>query len=285
MRILIVGGGGQLAFALAKVLAKYDVTAPTHRELDITDRQGVLRCVAEVRPDIVINTAAIPSVEECERRPAEAMHVNCVGTWYLASACHDTGATMVQVSTDYVFDGRKGRSYTEADATNPLNVYGLSKAASEDVVRALCPRHYVIRTAKLFGPTSGETTANFVVGMLAQARDARAVKAVADDVMSPTFTVDVAAKISELLETEHYGTYHVTNHGECSRFELAETLYRLAGIDVAVEPVTAAEFGGLAVRPTNTALDNFRLASLGMDDLRPWEAALEEYVTNYIGGA
>jgi dTDP-4-dehydrorhamnose reductase len=278
VRILITGGGGQLATALRGVLAGEDLAVPTAEELDITRADAVAKGIGDFAPDVVINTAAIPQVEACELHPEQAMEVNCLGVRNVAMACQDQGAALVQLSTDYVFSGDKTTPYTEEDTPQPLNVYGVSKLAAEHLVQSICPRHYLVRTAGLFGTANGVTAGNFVLTMLRLAQEGRQIRVITDQVLSPTYTVDLAAKIAQVLHTERYGIYHIVNQGQCSRFELAQKIFEFAGVAVDLVPVTTKGFGGGASRPSYTVLRNARLASMGLDDLRPWEAALAAHL-------
>ena len=284
MRILITGGGGQLATALRGVLSGEDLAVPAAEELDITKPNAVAKAVGDFAPDVIINTAAIPQVEACELHPEQAMEVNCLGARNVATACQEQGAVLVQLSTDYVFSGDKTTPYTEEDTPQPLNVYGVSKLAAEHLVQSICPRHYLVRTAGLFGTASGVTAGNFVLTMLRLAREGRQVRVITDQVLSPTYTVDLAAKIAQVLQTEHYGLYHIANQGQCSRFELAQKVFDLAGVAADLVPITTTGFGRAALRPCYTALRNARLAAMGLDDLRPWEAALAAYLDSLKDG-
>ena len=278
MRVLITGGRGQLATALVEALGGHLVASPSREELDITTGAAVSRTVVSFRPDVVINTAAVHQVDRCEADVARALEVNSLGAWRLASACREADSVMVQLSTDYVFDGGKGLPYLEDDLPNPLNVYGATKLAAEQFVQTVCPRHFVIRTSGLFGRSGPGERHNFVQSMLRLADERGNLRVVTDQFFSPTFAEDLAASIVALLSTEAYGIYHVTNSGQCSWYQFAELIFSLAGRSPDLQPVTSTEFGGLARRPVFSVLGETKLTALGMQKLGRWEHALLRYI-------
>jgi dTDP-4-dehydrorhamnose reductase len=183
------------------------------------------------------------------------------------------------MSTDYVFGGEKRAPYTEDDAPNPLNVYGVSKLAGEYFVRALCPKHFIVRTSGLYGVAgSSGKGGNFVETMIRLAKEGKPIRVVTDQVLTPTYTRDLAHKIKELLQTEAYGVYHITNSGQCSWYEFAAKIFELLSLKPDFGPTTSAEFGAKAKRPAYSVLAHGRLAQLGLDDLRSWPEALAAYL-------
>jgi dTDP-4-dehydrorhamnose reductase len=273
MRVIITGAGGQLGRALAHVLDNHHILPFGHGVLDVTDREAVLGSISGDRPDVVIHCAAWTDTAGCENDPERAMRENAEGARNVALACREAGAAMVFVSTNEVFDGEKGAPYTEEDATNPLNAYGRSKLAGEQAVRETLPQHYIVRTSWLYGPGR----VSFPEKILAAAREKGALKLVADEIASPTWTRDLAAAIARLIGTQEYGVYHLVNEGECSRKEWAEEILRLAGVDVPTEAATQAEFGLPYVKPVRSALANVRAAALGVS-LRRWREALADHL-------
>ena len=244
--------------------------------LDITDTSAVMSAVGESRPDAVIHSAAYTDVDGCERDPDKAYLVNGLGTWNVATACREFGAALVYVSTDFVFDGKKGEPYTEYDGTNPLGHYGASKLAGEKHVRELCPRHYIARTAWLYG----EHGKNFPYTIMNAAKTRKELKVVADQIGSPTFTADLAATIRDLIGSPLYGTYHVTNKGSCSWCDFAKEILRLAGInDVDVQPIKAEEWPSPTKRPKYSVLRHYSLELQGRDNLRSWQDALADFIS------
>ena len=271
MRILITGAGGQLGHDLQAVLRDDDLKGLDHRALDISDEAAVRRVVGEMRPDWVINAAAFNDVDRAEGAEAEAFAVNARGPANLAGAAAAVDAGLVHISTDYVFDGTKGRAYTEDDRPNPLGVYGRSKYQGERSVLESTASVCVLRTAWLYG-VHGK---NFVKAILERAKEGRPLEVVADQVGSPTCTRDLAEAINLLIRTPARGLFHVANAGACSRFEFAKAIVRGA---VEVRPITSAQAARRAPRPANSSLASVRWASTGLPPLRPWEAALSDFL-------
>src|SRR5262249_46674493 len=217
MKILLIGEGGQLASDLVPALAGHEVAGLRHAAFEVTDRAQVEAALAEHRPDAVINTSAFHRVDDCEEQLEKSFAVNAIGVGYLAQACAAQGAKLVHLSTDYVFTGDQGTPYREDDPTRPQTVYGASKVAGETLVRQRCLRHFIVRTSGLYGVAGASGKGgNFVNLMLRLADEGKPIKVVADQVTTPTATADLAATIARLVTTEAYGTYHVTNSGQCS---------------------------------------------------------------------
>jgi dTDP-4-dehydrorhamnose reductase len=273
MRVVISGHKGQLGTALQKVLTGEELFGLDLPEHDITDPASVVDIVAGIRPDVVIHAAAMTDVDGCERNPDLAFRVNALGTHNMALACERCGAAMVYVSTNDVFDGKLGRPYYEWDTPSPQSVYARSKAAAEFYVRILLHRFYIVRTAWLYARGG----ANFVTKIVAAADRLGALRVVTDEVSAPTYAPDLAESIGRLLRTGHYGIYHLTNGGICSRYDWAVKILELAGRGhVPVEPITTDQWPRPAPPPLYAPLVNFAGAALGIT-LRPWEEALREY--------
>lgn len=275
MRVAVIGSTGQLGTDLVRVLSGgHEVIALTHRDIEVEKAESY-RIIEEKRPDAVINTAAFHRTDDCEVYPERAFNVNAVGAKNVAEACSRIGSVCVYISTDYVFDGRKGAPYDEFDQPNPLNVYGVSKLAGEFFTRNYCERHYVVRVASLFGVAGASGKGgNFVETMIGKARRGEELRVVDDVTMSPTYTLDAASAIRQLLEDERdYGTYHVTNSGYCSWFEFAKAIFELLEMDVSLEPIKSSEFASKARRPAFSALTSVKGVRL-----RGWREALKEYL-------
>jgi len=271
VRILVTGAGGQLGRELIEVLASHEVHGRDHRGLDITDRQAVVKVVEEVRPSWVINAAAYNDVDAAEEASELAFAVNAAGAGYLAEAAARAGAEMVHISTDYVFDGRKGSPYSELDRADPLSVYGRSKYEGELQVQSAHPSACVLRTAWLYG----EYGKNFVKAILKAAERGGPLKVVADQVGSPTWTRHLAQAIGELIQTPARGLFHVANAGACSRFEFARAIVHGR---VEVQPISATDAARPAPRPANSALVSARWEAAGLQPLPDWESALADYL-------
>jgi dTDP-4-dehydrorhamnose reductase len=280
MKIAIIGADGQLGTDLCKVIPPKEQIPLTVDDIDITNRAQVRAVLKKNAPDVVVNTAAYHDVDRCEDHAEPAFAVNTYGAKHLAEACREIGAVLVHISTDYVFDGEKGKPYVETDTPDPQSIYAISKYAGEQCVKYILDKHFVIRTTGLYGVAGclGKGGTNFVEGMIRRSMSQPELKVVTDETLSPTYTLDLAKKINELVRTEHYGLYHITNGGGCSWYDFAVKIFELMGKKVKINKTTAAEFKAKAKRPKYSVLENGRLKKLKMDDLRPWEEALKAYL-------
>ena len=276
MRIIITGANGQLGLELSKQLSRnkeYEVICTDIEELNIVDINSVNKVISKYKPDVVINCAAHTAVDLCETDIENAYKINAIGPRNLAIACEKVNAKFVQVSTDYVFDGNIDRPYREDDNTCPNSIYGSSKLMGENFTKEFCSRHFIVRTAWLYGDGN-----NFVRTMLKLSETNKEINVVNDQFGSPTSTVDLAKAIIELIHTEHYGTYHGTCEGKCSWYDFAQKIFEIRNIDIKVNPVTSEEYKRTAPRPTYSVLDNFMLKLVGLNSFRNWEDALIEYL-------
>jgi dTDP-4-dehydrorhamnose reductase len=271
VRILVTGAGGQLGRELIDVLSSHEVHGRDHRALDISDRKAVVETVEQVRPSWIINAAAYNDVDGAEKAIDLAFSVNAAGSGNLAAAAARAGAEMVHISTDYVFDGRKGAPYTELDRADPLSVYGRSKYEGELQVLSAHPSACVLRTAWLYGAHGN----NFVKAILKAADRGDPLKVVADQIGSPTWARQLAQAIAELIRTPARGLFHVANGGSCSRFEFARAIVKGR---VEVQPIGAADAARPARRPANSALISARWEAAGLRPLPAWETALEDFL-------
>jgi dTDP-4-dehydrorhamnose reductase len=274
LHVVITGAGGQLGHELVQAYGDHQVTGLGRDRLDVTDEAAVHAAVAELGPDLVVHAAAWTDVDGCERDPDRAHVVNALGAWWLARACRDRGAPLVYLSTDYVFGGHGGegdrRPYTEFDVLAPINVYGRSKAAGEQLVRATTDQHYIVRTSWVFGRHGG----NFVKTMLRLAAQGGEVRVVDDQVGSPTYATDLARAIRELSVSGRFGTYHRTNSGTCSWFDLAAETFRLAGESVDLRRQGSDELDRPATRPAWSVLSNRHAELVGFAAMPTWKDAL-----------
>jgi dTDP-4-dehydrorhamnose reductase len=276
MKVMIIGALGMLGSDLVQVFSQtHEVLGLDRPEIDIVDAEQCRRHVGDYHPDIVLNAAALTDVDYCEGHEEGALQVNGYGAGNLASAAAGAGAAFVHYSTDYVFDGQKDEAYREDDATSPLNAYGRSKLAGEELVQRCCPDHLVLRTSWLFG-RNGK---NFIRTIVTAARTGRALRVVRDQRGSPTYTHDLALQTARMVEASCRGVYHATNSGSCSWYELAVRAVDWAGIkDVSITPVSTPEFPRPARRPANSVLANTRLQGEALPLMRPWPIAVREYV-------
>ncbi|MFH1710007.1 MAG: dTDP-4-dehydrorhamnose reductase [bacterium] len=280
MKILLIGADGQLGTDLQKMINRSELTPLTISDIDVTNENNVSTIINKYNPDVVINTSAYHRVDDCEENKDKAFAVNAFGVKNLCLACKDAGAALVHISTDYVFDGKKGTPYVETDLPDPGTVYGLSKLAGEEYVRTILKKYFLVRTCGLYGAAGclGKGGGNFVESMLNLAKREPSVRVVGDQIVSPTYTLDLARKIDQLIRTEHYGLYHIANKGSCSWYEFARKIFELTGAKVKLEKAATGEFKAKARRPAFSALDNSNLRKIGLDDLRTWDKALEAYL-------
>lgn len=275
MKILITGANGQLGRELARQGHGHELILTDFENLDITNGEAVEEYFRAVKPQAVIHCAAYTNVDGAESDIDGAFRVNVVGAQNIAAGCLETGARMVYVSTDYVFDGHKQEAYREFDPVNPQSVYGHTKQQGEEIVRQILGRHYIVRTAWLYGDGN-----NFVRTMLKLAETNKTLRVVHDQVGTPTSTVDLAKVIFTLLSSDAYGTYHATCQGHCSWYEFACEIFRKIGKSIEVVPVTTMEFPRPAKRPMHSVLDNHMLRMSVGDSMREWQDALHEYLAN-----
>jgi len=280
LKVLITGCQGQLGKELCRqidelnqVRPQFQVVATDLDSMDITDTHQVQKIVSFEKPEVIINTAAYTKVDACETDEQTAFRVNALGARNLAVAAYNIGAKILQVSTDYVFDGTGRTPLREYDPVNPLSVYGKSKALGEQLVMTTNPRYFIVRTAWLYGEGH-----NFVRTILKLAAERDELKVVNDQVGTPTSTVDLARCILDLIQTEHYGVYHGTCEGECTWYEFARRILALKGINKRVIPISTTELRLPAKRPAYSVLENFMLSMVGLNNFRKWEEALEEYL-------
>jgi dTDP-4-dehydrorhamnose reductase len=279
MKTLLIGANGQLGSDIVPAWANDTLIPLTHADIEVTDRERVHELISRHSPDIVVNTSAFHQVDLCETEGEKAFAVNAMGALHLADACAATGAALMHISTDYVFSGRARRPYTESDPADAVNVYGVSKAAGEQLIRQRLARHYIVRTSGLYGIAGASGKGgNFVERMLQLAGEGRDLKVVDDQTLSPTFTADLAQALLEVARSERFGTYHVTNSDSCSWFEFARTIFELTSAPARLSPTTAEAFGAKAARPEYSVLANDALAAAGIAPLRPWRDALAAYL-------
>ncbi len=281
MRVAVIGATGQLGRDCCEALARHgqEVIALGHEAIEVRRLESVAAALHRAAPDWVLLTAALHDVPACERRPLDAFAVNALGAKHVAQVSAELGASVLYVSTDYVFDGRKGRPYEETDAPGPLNVYGLTKLCGEHLVRQANPRHAIVRTSGLYGryPCRGKG-ANFVERMLQLARERGCVQVVDDELLSPTYTADLAEQIAVLCERGAFGVFHATAQGACSWYDFAEEIFARTGVPVQLERARPGQFAGEVRRPKYSVLDNVALRRLGLDRMRPWREALHDYL-------
>lgn len=276
MRVAITGAGGQLGKELQLLFGAsgHEVIAWSRADLDVTDAGAVAERIAAAKPDVILHCAAYTKVDDCETQVERAFLVNATGAGNVARAANQIGAKLVYISTDYVFDGAKGAPYVETDTPNPINVYGASKLEGERLVARLHDRHFIVRTSWLYG----EHGPNFVATMLRLARDNKEIRVVDDQVGSPTWTRDLAKALLNLVTTDGYGIYHLSNSGCCTWFEFAREIFFQAGLEVSLTPITSEEYRRPARRPQYSVLEHARWIALGNADLPDWRESLSYFI-------
>jgi len=280
MKIAVIGADGQLGVDVVNAFRHNgdEVRPLTHADIELSDLDSVANGLREFCPRVVVNTAAMHHVEKCEADPQKAFAVNGVGSRNLATVSRDIDATLVHVSTDYVFDGEKAQPYVEEDAPRPLNVYGNTKLAGEYFVRGLT-KHFVLRVSAIYGknPCRAKGGLNFVELMLKLARERGKVRVVDHEFVTPTRTTEIALQIVALSRSDAYGLYHSTAEGECSWHAFAAEIFRLTNTSVTLEIAGPNEFPAKIPRPLYSVLENKALKKHSLNVFRPWQEGLREY--------
>lgn len=281
MNVSVIGAEGQLGADVVKAFtANGDaVTCLSHADIELADKGSVASRLDNLRPDLIINTAAMHHVEKCEQDPERAFAVNGSGVLNLALAAKGIGAALMHVSTDYVFDGSKTSPYQESDTPRPLNVYGNTKLAGEYFVRATTDKHFVLRTSAIYGnnPCRAKGGLNFIELMLKLARERGEVKVVDDEIVSPTPTPEIARQMIALSRTDKYGLYHATAEGSCSWHAFAREIFDVSNTKVTLKVAAPGEFPIKVPRPKYSVLENHELKKHGLNVFRPWQEGLREY--------
>ena len=289
MKILLAGGSGQLAQELQPILlSSGEVIAVDRTRLDLSRPESIRQAMAEIQPDLVVNAGAYTAVDKAESEPELANAVNGIAPGILAEECEKLGASLIHFSTDYVFDGSHGSAYLETDSTNPLGTYGQSKLAGEEAIRKAGNRHIIIRTAWVYG-NGGQ--GNFVKTMLRLGKEREEIRVVADQIGSPTWTLDLSAATSQiipLLGQEKFGTYHYTNSGVCSWYDFAIAIFEEAaqlGLPLKVQrviPITTAEYPTPAKRPAFSVLSTVKISALLGTHPPHWRQGLRKMLAREV---
>jgi dTDP-4-dehydrorhamnose reductase len=284
-KILVTGCRGQLGRDLVELLSPvYDVVGIDVEDVDIRDPKATMSHIVAVSPQVIIHAAAYTDVDGCESQSDLAMAVNCDGTRHVAMAAREIGARVIYYSTDYVFDGLRSEAYLETDQPNPRTAYGRSKLAGEEALAELVPDYVVMRIAWVYG-SHGK---NFVrtmlglardqVGRVQQGQDVKPIRVVDDQIGNPTWTADIVRQTDRILNADIRGVVHATSEGQVSWYRFARDIFEIAQLPVAIEPCTTEEFPRPAPRPRLSALENSRLKNLGLDVMRNYREALEEFL-------
>lgn len=275
MKVLIFGGTGLLGYDIQQICKnEHTVVALSSKDCDIRNPNEPYNKIKLEKPDIVINCAAITDVDKCEQMPDEAYKVNALGVKNIAIACRDFCVKLIHISTDYVFDGAKKEPYTEFDIPNPVNIYGKTKLAGEEFVKMILSNFIIIRTAWIFG----EKRKHFVDYVVNGIKNGNEIIAVRDMVSSPTYSYDLAETINKLLPLNQSGIFHIANKGYCSRVEMVEEIIKIMKRQANVKVVNQSQWERPAKRPVFSALKNYHLFLLGIDNMPGWRDALKRYI-------
>ncbi|AUO06980.1 dTDP-4-dehydrorhamnose reductase [Paenibacillus jamilae] len=286
MKVLVTGASGQLGKDVVKVFQEqgHDVVGYDREQLDITDMDQTMKIVGQYQSDAIIHCAAYTAVDAAETDMDTAYQVNAAGTRNMVLAAEEVGAKLVYISTDYVFDGTAEQPYHEYDNTNPQSIYGKSKRAGEVLTETLSSRYFIVRTSWVYGLYGN----NFVKTMLKLGQEKSQLQVVNDQKGSPTYTVDLARFLAELIQTEKYGVYHASNSGSCTWYEFTQAIFQDAieflgtKIRATLEPCSTEQFPRPAARPRNSVMEHIAIRTNGLRDLRDWREALRDFLKEYI---
>ena len=278
MKIIILGGKGQLGKEFENFLKdKAEIYSFSHLELDVLNQELLIKKIQEIKPEVVINCSAYTKVDKAEEEKEECIKVNAIGAKNVSYASYKVGAKIIYFSTDYIFDGEKESPYTELDSPNPISTYGRSKLLGEIYTSKHNPNHLILRISWLYG-INGR---NFVKTIIKKAKEEKELKIVSDQKGSPTYTLDVVKQTWELIKKDKVGIYHSADQGETSWYEFAKKIIEKLKINVKISPIKTGEYPALAKRPKYSVLDNYLLKLEGINIMRDWETALDEFLDTY----
>jgi dTDP-4-dehydrorhamnose reductase len=284
MKIAVIGANGQLGSDIVREFKNnsHDAAELNHSDIEISNIDSVSNTLKNIKPNIVINTAAMHNVEKCEENPTLSFEVNGLGVRNLAMICNDINSVLIHMSTDYVFDGAKKSPYVETDKTTPLNVYGNTKVSGEQFAEAIAKKYFVVRTSGIYGrnPCRAKGGLNFVELMLKLSKEKPELRVVNDEFLTPTATKEIAKQLVNLVKTHNWGLYHATAEGSCSWYEFAKKIFELSGIKTNLNIAAPNEFPMKVPRPKYSVLENQKLKKAGLNIFKPWEEGLKEYLSS-----
>ena len=274
--ILVTGSTGQLGSDVVKELLKrgYSTLSPNRSELNLCSEDNIRHYILNSNCEAIVHCAAYTQVDKAEDEKDLCIKINATATKHIAKCAKILDIPMIYISTDYVFDGTKDGKYTENDETNPINIYGESKLAGEKYVQEILDKYYIVRTSWVFN-INGK---NFIETMLRLSKANNQLSIVNDQIGSPTYTKDLSRLLVDMLETSKYGLYHATNEGYCSWYEFANTIFKLANINIDIKAINSNEYASRAKRPMNSKLSKDKLIEYGFKPLPHWEDALKDYL-------
>lgn len=274
--ILVTGSTGQLGSDVVKELLKrgYSTLSPNRSELNLCSEDNIRNYISNSNCEAIVHCAAYTQVDKAEDEKDLCIKINATATKHIVKCAKILDIPMIYISTDYVFDGTKDGEYTENDETNPINIYGESKLAGEKYVQEILDKYYIVRTSWVFN-INGK---NFIETMLRLSKANNQLSIVNDQIGSPTYTKDLSRLLVDMLETSKYGLYHATNEGYCSWYEFANTIFKLANINIDIKAINSNEYASRAKRPMNSKLSKDKLIEYGFKPLPHWEDALKDYL-------
>ncbi|MFI3209875.1 MAG: dTDP-4-dehydrorhamnose reductase [Peptostreptococcaceae bacterium] len=274
-KIIVTGANGQLGYDVVEFLDKkgYNVVGLKREDLDLTDLQNITKVMICLKPDAIIHCAAYTAVDKAEDEIELCEMINYKATEKIIDVCRNLDIPIIYISTDYVFDGQKDSEYLETDITNPINIYGKTKLMGEQIVQTY-KRHFIVRISWVFGQNGN----NFVDSMIKLSKNNKVLNIIDDQVGSPTYTKDLTPLLADMLESDKYGIYHVTNEGFCSWYEFAKEIFKIKNIDIELNPIKTSEYKTKAKRPLNSKLSKDKLSENGFNNLRSWKDALIDYL-------
>jgi dTDP-4-dehydrorhamnose reductase len=280
MKLAVIGANGQLGTDLLEVLSKeHDVVGLNHSDIEITEIDSVKNALSIIKPAIVLNTAAYHIVPEAEKFPAKAFQINGIGTMNLAKVCQDLDTRLVHYSTDYVFDGKKQKPYTEDDRPNPLSVYANTKLSGEYFALNYCDRSYVIRVSGIYGKVPCRAKGgNFITTMIKLANEKPEVRVVNDEILTPTPTYHIAKNTAALIGKDAFGLYHMSCEGVVSGYEFAKVIWETLQLKTPLYPASVKDFPLVVKRPFYSVLENKNLNKLGINEMPGWKEALIHFL-------
>ena len=276
MKVLVTGANGQLGYDVVKELQKRNIECygATRKDFDLVDFEATEKFITSYMPDAVIHCAAYTAVDKAEDEQGLCYLVNASATENIAQICKKLNAKMLYISTDYVFDGTKNGFYEVDDKPNPINIYGKTKLLGEQAVQKILDKYFIVRISWVFG----EYGNNFVKTMLRLGKERKEINVVADQYGSPTYTADLAPLLVEMIQTDKYGIYHITNEGVCTWAEFAEEIFKISKMDIKVNHITTVEYPTMAKRPLNSRLSKVKLPQRSFKTLEDWQTAIKRYL-------
>ena len=276
MKVLVTGVKGQLGYDVVKELEKRDhqPIGVDRDEMDLMDNDAIRTFIMDLKPESIIHCAAYTAVDKAEEEVEVCYQVNAEATKVIAQCAKELDIELIYISTDYVFDGSKDCEYVETDLPNPINVYGASKLKGEQYVQQLLDNYYIVRISWVFGINGN----NFIKTMCQLGLERDELNIIHDQVGSPTYTADLAPLLVDMIETDKYGIYHVTNEGFCSWYEFANEIFKQSGIEVKTNPITTDQYPTKAKRPLNSRMSKSKLKENGFNTLPTWQQAVYNYL-------